>query len=232
MKKEISRIADAIASIIETEEPILVSLSDTVISERRNSQNRTVKQIVGHLVDSASNNQQRMVRLQYCNGELSFPDYRQDNDLWICLQDYQHADWHSLVELWRHYNLHIVRIIRAADTAKMSNFWYDYEGNKVTLEQMIYGYLDHLRLHISEIHELVSLDDTQQPADSQAAGQKSETAAAEEENDYSLAYALCFGPLVCMCLCYVFGLDPVDGLIYGPLAGLAVFGVMKTIWKQ
>ena len=30
---------------------------------------------------------------------LIFPDYTQDNDLWIELQDYQHEDWHQLVML-------------------------------------------------------------------------------------------------------------------------------------
>jgi len=33
-----------------------------------------------------------MVRLQY-NKKLDFPNYQQDNDLWIALQDYQNADW-------------------------------------------------------------------------------------------------------------------------------------------
>ena len=32
-------------------------------------------------------------------GMFIFPDYTQDNDLWIELQDYQHEDWHQLVML-------------------------------------------------------------------------------------------------------------------------------------
>lgn len=88
---------DILATIIR-EEPILRSLSEEMITERFNRQNRSIKMLVGHLIDSASNNHQRMVRLQYaprCGhsmpnteiGMLVFPDYTQDNGLWILLQD-------------------------------------------------------------------------------------------------------------------------------------------------
>lgn len=90
---DFSHITDDIAKVIETEERLLNDLSVEVITLRKNKQNRTIKQILGHLIDSASNNHQRMVRLQYSKDLLFFPDYRQDNDLWIALQDYQNADW-------------------------------------------------------------------------------------------------------------------------------------------
>lgn len=149
-----SDVTDGIVRVIETEEQFLTNLPDEVITKRRNKQNRTIKQILGHLVDSASNNHQRMVRLQY-NAELVFPDYRQDNDLWIALQDYQHADWQNLVQLWKFYNLHIIQVIKSVDETKLSNYWKDFEGTTVTLKDMIEGYLSHLHLHINEIHELV-----------------------------------------------------------------------------
>ena len=103
-------IIDGINEVMNFEIPMLLSLTEEQVSVKRNSQNRTVKMLVGHLIDSASNNHQRMVRLQYaprCGhsmpntemGMLVFPDYTQDNDLWIELQDYQHEDWHHLVML-------------------------------------------------------------------------------------------------------------------------------------
>ena len=60
-----THITAGIAQVIETEEKLLNSLPVEVITQRRNTQNRTIKQILGHLIDSASNNHQRMVRLQY-----------------------------------------------------------------------------------------------------------------------------------------------------------------------
>lgn len=149
-----SYITDGIAKVIETEERLLNDLSEEVITQRINRQNRTIKQILGHLIDSASNNHQRMVRLQYSKDLLFFPDYRQDNDLWIALQDYQNADWANLIQLWKFYNLHIIHVITSVDVTKLDNYWCDFEGTKVTLKEMIEGYLDHLHLHMKEIHEL------------------------------------------------------------------------------
>ena len=107
-------ITASIAQVIEAEEKLLSSLPVEVITQRRNAQNRTIKQILGHLIDSASNNHQRMVRLQYSKDLLFFPDYTQDNDLWIALQDYQNADWANLIQLWKCYNLHIIQVINSA----------------------------------------------------------------------------------------------------------------------
>lgn len=157
---------DGICDVLDREIPRLLALTDEQVSIRRNHQNRTVKMLVGHLIDSASNNHQRMVRLQYaprCGhsmpntemGMLVFPDYTQDNDLWITLQDYQHEDWQTLVWLLKFYNLHLCHIIRSVDETQLDNYWTDYEGCKVTLDAMIREYIDHLKLHISQINDLI-----------------------------------------------------------------------------
>lgn len=142
--------AGEIQNLLNQWEPKLLALPEDLITQRRNHQNRTIKQLLGHLIDSASNNHQRMVRLQY-NNNLTFPDYTQDNDLWIAIQDYQHSDWKNLVLLWESFNLHIIHLIKTIDTSKLTNYWTDYEGAKVTLEDMIKGYPWHLNLHINDL---------------------------------------------------------------------------------
>jgi len=153
-----TNITTGIAQVLKTWESLLTSLPIEVITERRNRQNRNIKQILGHLIDSASNNHQRMVRLQY-NKDLVFPDYRQDNDLWIAIQNYQISDWSNLIQLWKFYNLHIIQVINQVDSSTLKNTWTDFEGTKVTLEEMITGYLGHLNLHIGEIQELMGSDE-------------------------------------------------------------------------
>ena len=54
---------DGICDVLDREIPRLLALTDEQVSIRRNHQSRTVKMLVGHLIDSASNNHQRMVRL-------------------------------------------------------------------------------------------------------------------------------------------------------------------------
>jgi len=149
-----SNVTDGILRYIDTWEQKLIELPVETITEKRNKQNRTIKQILGHLIDSAANNHQRMIRLQY-NEKLTFPDYQQDNDLWIALQDYQHADWNTTVQLWKYYNLHMIQVIKSVDQSKLSNSWQSFEDITVTLQQMIEGYLGHIELHLNEIQELI-----------------------------------------------------------------------------
>ena len=124
--------------------------------------------LLGHMIDSAGNNQQRLVRLQYaprCGwsmpdanvGMLVFPDYTQDNDLWIELQNYRSYPWEELLMIWKYANLHIARVIEAIDESKLDNYWTDYQGNKCTLSRMAAAYSEHLRLHVAQIHSLMEV---------------------------------------------------------------------------
>src|SRR5665647_1736720 len=98
--------------IIEWEQK-LISLDNDIISERRNNQNRTIKQILGHMIDSASNNTHRIIHLQYQSSPLKFPDYANNgnNDRWIAIQGYQSEDWNTLVQLWKYSNIHLVHVV-------------------------------------------------------------------------------------------------------------------------
>jgi hypothetical protein len=151
---EKTTVSEKIQRLIKEWELILAGLPEEILTNNKNSQNRTIKQIVGHMIDSASNNHQRMVRLHY-NEYLDFPDYRQDNDRWIAIQKYQDENWENLVQLWKFFNLHIAHIINQADEQQAGNKWVDCEGITVSLDQMTEGYYDHLLLHLMEIQELI-----------------------------------------------------------------------------
>src|SRR5919109_2457390 len=70
----------------------------------------SAKEIIGHLIDSASNNHQRFVRAQL-QDDLVFPGYLQDR--WVEVQRYRDAPWPDLVALWRTFNLHIARVMES-----------------------------------------------------------------------------------------------------------------------
>ena len=147
-------VADGIRSVVKKETFFYEALAEDILSVFRNGQGRTVKEIVGHMIDSASNNHQRIVRLQY-NDELVFPDYGQDNDRWIRIQHYNDASWGELVALWRFYNLHMARIIEVSDASKADNTWKDRKGDVITLAEMVESYLRHLVLHVEQIREMI-----------------------------------------------------------------------------
>jgi hypothetical protein len=155
--KETDLIRLEIIALVTDWEPILSSLPDDIISQRRNSQNRTIKQILGHIIDSASNNTHRIVHLQYQPIPLIFPNYATlgNNDRWIAIQDYQNEDWNTLVKLWKYSLLHISHVIKNVNPDHFNNEWIGGPGEMVTLKAMIIDFPRHLKLHLSEIEELM-----------------------------------------------------------------------------
>lgn len=136
----------------------LLSLPEEVIGNRRNIQNRTIKQIVGHMVDSASNNTHRIIHLQYNMSPLIYPDYANlgNNDRWIAIQNYQNENWENLVQLWKYSNLHIAHVIDNVNPEKLNNEWISALQQRVSLEVMILDYLSHFKLHLNEIEDLIN----------------------------------------------------------------------------
>lgn len=136
----------------------LLSLPEEVIGNRRNIQNRTIKQIVGHMVDSASNNTHRIIHLQYNASPLIYPDYANlgNNDRWIAIQNYQNENWENLVQLWKYSNLHIAHVIDNVNPEKQNNEWISALQQQVSLKAMILDYLSHFKLHLNEIEDLIN----------------------------------------------------------------------------
>jgi hypothetical protein len=150
-------VRSEIISLVNTWTPKLNELSEETVAQRKNSQNRSIKQITGHLIDSTSNNTHRIVHLQYQESPFEFPNYASfgNNDRWIAIQDYQNEEWQVLVQLMRYSLLHICHVIRNVNMEKTNNEWISGPGKKVALKDLIIDFLRHLKLHLSEIQELI-----------------------------------------------------------------------------
>jgi hypothetical protein len=109
----------------------------------------SLKEIVGHLADSATNNIQRFVRLQE-ESMLLFPMY--DRDSWIRIQKYNDYDWNSLVEFWRSLNAHLMHVIKNIDPNMLSNSWR-VDGSDVSLDWLVNDYFRHLTWHIDHFKQ-------------------------------------------------------------------------------
>jgi hypothetical protein len=154
-----NEISDEIVVLVGEWESKLLSLSQGIVTERRNNQNRSIKQIVGHMVDSASNNTHRAVHLQYQLSPFDFPNYATsgNNDRWIAIQNYQDEEWVNLVQLWKYSLLHFAHVIRNVDETKLDNEWIANPDRNITLKEMIMDFNRHLSLHLSEIEELINV---------------------------------------------------------------------------
>jgi hypothetical protein len=156
--KEAPRIILEIYTQLDIWVPKLTSLSEKTISVPRNSQSRNIKQILGHLIDSTSNNTHRVVHLQYQDSPLSFPNYATfgNNDRWIAIQNYEEEDWTIMIKLWRYSLLHFCHVINNVNDDKLGNIWIAGPENNITLHSMIVDFTRHLRLHLNEIDDLIN----------------------------------------------------------------------------
>lgn len=119
----------------------------------------SAKELIGHLIDSASNNHQRFVRAQFTD-DLVFPGYNQDE--WVAVQDYQSESWDELINLWKEFNLHIIHLagnishdsltkVRAIHNLDKIAMQTIPAGKPVTLEYFIRDYFFHLRHHLRQL---------------------------------------------------------------------------------
>jgi hypothetical protein len=103
----------------------------------------TLKEMIAHLVDSASNNHQRFVRLQL-EAVLAFPAY--DAEQWRAVTAIAAFDHATLVTLWKTYNLLLLHLIESVDPAGLRHVWRR-EDQDLSLEFLIHDYFAHLELH-------------------------------------------------------------------------------------
>jgi hypothetical protein len=128
-------------------------------SQRHLPDKWSAREVIGHLVDSAANNHQRFVRAQFSD-DLVFPGYQQAE--WVKTQHYNDEDWEQLIQLWQHYNLHLVHLIQNTSPEQLTKprakhnlheiAWQTVPVDQsVTLEYFMRDYLDHLKHHLRQI---------------------------------------------------------------------------------
>lgn len=151
-------ISENIYDWVNNWETTLLNLESECLNDRQNSQNRSIKQIVGHMLDSVSNNTHRVVHLQYQTSPLDFPNYATygNNDRWIEIQNYQEEDWNILVQTWKYAHLHFCHVIENIHPDKLESEWLADKNKRISLKTMVVDFPRHFLLHISEIEELIA----------------------------------------------------------------------------
>lgn len=149
----------ALRDAVERAYPALHAMSATVVDTPLRAGAWSPKQIIGHLIDSASNNHQRFVRAQFTD-DLVFPGYAQE--AWVEVQRYHDAPWDELLECWRQMNRQLARVIAAVPDAQASRARHPHnlhqiawttvpESEPVTLGYFMRDYVGHLENHLRQL---------------------------------------------------------------------------------
>ena len=143
-----SPIASDLGRTVAQAKPLLLKLDNADTTSRPNENKWAKKEILGHLLDSASNNHQRFVRATL-QGSLTFPGY--DQNALVDLQRFADVDWNFLVDFWAAYNRFLAHVINTlpAEAAKVA---CNIGNNKpATLEWIAADYVAHLKHHLNQI---------------------------------------------------------------------------------
>ncbi len=144
---------------IEVATPVLRDMSEERSRARPAPGKWCPREVIGHLIDSASNNHQRFVRAQF-QEDLVFPGYEQD--AWVSVQRYRDAPWEELIALWRNFNLHIARVMEAVpkDDRIRSRAQHNLDElawrqipreEPATLDYFMSDYVAHLKHHLAQV---------------------------------------------------------------------------------
>lgn len=106
------------------------------------------KQIIGHLIDSASNNHQRFVRGVETRGG-QFPSY--DQEFCVRLQRPNDVPWPVLVDLWVNYNRYLAHVIASLPPDSGGHSMTVGNNPTVDLLWIAVDYVEHLKHHLNQV---------------------------------------------------------------------------------
>jgi hypothetical protein len=108
----------------------------------------TRKEIVGHLLDSASNNRQRFVRAAI-DGNYSGPGYAQD--AWVAAHGYRDVAWEALLRWWRVEHEILMAAVDRIPEERLEASCVIGDDEPVTLRVLIEDYLHHQQHHFRQL---------------------------------------------------------------------------------
>lgn len=153
---------DELVMAVKTAVMMLHDMPDHIAAERPSPGAWSIKEIIGHLIDSAANNHQRFIRGR-SQGNLIFNGYAQED--WVAAQDYNTAPWPELLDFWKSYNLHLARVMKLVPEsirfAPHTEHNLDVvtvhppaEGQPATLDHLMADYVEHLKHHLHQIDDI------------------------------------------------------------------------------
>ena len=153
------RCASRLLAVLAAAEPRLRAMPDAATTVRPGPGKWSPREIIGHLVDSASNNHQRFVRARW-KDDLVFDPYEQEG--WVEAGDYRNAPWLDLVGLFAAFNRQMARVMTTtpADVRMRAHARHNLDrlawqalpaSQPATLDYFMNDYVGHLEHHLRQV---------------------------------------------------------------------------------
>jgi len=147
MSESVTQAASDLAQLVQELPAELAAIPEDLAAKKRADGGWSRKQVLGHLIDSATVNHQRFVRAQVETGfSLLY-----DGDRWVDLHGYQTAQWRELITLWTALNRHILRVIERIPSEALGNLCGSGGENSWALSYRVNDYVHHLKQHLEQI---------------------------------------------------------------------------------
>jgi hypothetical protein len=146
--KEILNTAERLNHLTQIIPPLLTSIPENEFAYKPGPDKWSKKEIIGHLIDSATNNHHRFIRSRV----EDIPNISYNQDKWNDLTHYNDVNSTVIIQLWEAYNkliVHIISNISNEDLLRKCK-----AGDKEhTLLYLITDYVAHLEHHLKQVVE-------------------------------------------------------------------------------
>lgn len=133
--------------LINTIPEKLLAIPDEEFSYKPSPNKWSKKEIIGHLIDSATNNHHRFVRAQF--EDVPKITYQQDN--WVNVSRYNAMKGKHVINFWAMYNQHIIEVVKRIPEADMQRECNTGGESNVTLAWLIEDYVRHMEHHLGQL---------------------------------------------------------------------------------
>ncbi len=144
----VNTLSSLLERTISTELPELRKITEDQAASALSNGAWSKKEELGHLIDSATNNHVRFVRITLEDG-FKGPAYAQND--WVALHGYNEIPWSAIVNLWNQYNWLLVHLIAHIPEPRLQAEATIGSGTAVTLQFIIEDYVLHMRHHLDHI---------------------------------------------------------------------------------
>jgi hypothetical protein len=120
---------------------------------REKGEGWSIKEILGHLFDSASNNHQRLLRYVQ-GGELRFPGY--DQEEFVRRANYREFEYLDLLSLWHQQNRLLLHIYDHIPEEDRESSIRAGDREAMSIRRLMEDYFAHMEVHEEQVERILT----------------------------------------------------------------------------